>query len=552
MDVLTDQLTDEQRLVADAPADARLLVVAGPGTGKTHTLVRRAAALGTADDMGRTVLALSFTRAVVEEVRERARETGDQRVRAMTLDSFAARCVLDRGETLEGGFDATVRRATELIESGAVPLDLEHVLVDEIQDLVGPRGPFVLALLTQARCGFTLFGDPAQAIFDHESTEAERPFLERLTELEPLDRLELTADHRRAGSDGVTPRPDVPGAIAEHLRDLPRVSSTQQLATMARLAPGTFAVLTRTNGEALDLAAQLVDLGVPDVHVRQPADAVATPAWIARLVNGDPRREWSRRTIEPALEMLAGAPDPAPAWRMLRHISGEPADRVTLAALRNGIANGRLPFERKAPGGVTVSTIHRAKGLEWDHVAILAPRVLDLDQPEERVYYVACTRSRADTRRLERPKLDGVLRQTGDGRWTLRGWRGGLRRIECRFGDVDQSPAAPEPTLATDAQERLARRVAPGDLVEIVHVAGRLELHHSGVPIATMSSEFAEVLARLTDLDRVDRLTGPRILTIRAVAGSADAGEQVGLPATGIWLCPEISGFADIERGGQE
>ena len=38
-------LTEEQRAVSEAPVGARQLVIAGPGTGKTHTLVARLAHL---------------------------------------------------------------------------------------------------------------------------------------------------------------------------------------------------------------------------------------------------------------------------------------------------------------------------------------------------------------------------------------------------------------------------------------------------------------------------------------------------------------------------
>ena len=42
---------------------------------------------------------------------------------------------------------------------------MRHILIDEVQDLVGYRAEFVLALLEATDCGFTLFGDPAQSIY---------------------------------------------------------------------------------------------------------------------------------------------------------------------------------------------------------------------------------------------------------------------------------------------------------------------------------------------------------------------------------------------------
>ena len=62
----------------------------------------------------------------------------------------------------------------------------------------------------------------------------------------------------------------------------------------------------------------------------------------------------------------------------------------------------REAFQREAaPGGVTLSTIHRVKGREWDHVAvfgvsdgIMPHRLADDVEEERRVLHVAITRGR--------------------------------------------------------------------------------------------------------------------------------------------------------------
>src|SRR5262249_55439709 len=84
--------TREQRDVVELPADARTFVVAGPGAGKTWTLLRRAIHLtgeeGVAVD---DLLVLSFTRAVVAELRKRDRSSSKpSRVRPETFDAFAS------------------------------------------------------------------------------------------------------------------------------------------------------------------------------------------------------------------------------------------------------------------------------------------------------------------------------------------------------------------------------------------------------------------------------------------------------------------------------
>lgn len=547
-----EELTPEQSVVVDAHAAARLVVIAGPGTGKTHTLVRRATALGEQEDLGRTVLALSFTRAVVAEIRERARSAGTPRVTASTIDAFAARCVLDRGEELVGGYEATIRRATQLLRDGQVPLDFEHILVDEIQDLVGVRGTFVAALLHAAGCGFTLFGDPAQAIFGHEADKGEASFLEQLGDIPDVETVALTIDHRSDQQLERPPRPGDPGALADHLRGAPRLTSLQQLALLARRGRGTLGVLTRTNGEALYLERCLRELGVHDIGIRQAAGTAAAPAWIARLVNDDVREAWTRRALEQALSGMDDMPDLLDAWRALRRLTGEGGDRVTLAGIRRGL---RSPYRASADAMPThrtvISTIHRAKGLEWDEVVVLAPRDDRLDPEEERLLYVAATRSRGNTRRLDRTDPDGVLRLSRGDRWCLTGWRGGLKGVECRFGDVRaESPASPSDDAAT-VQNRLAHEVRHDDEIEIVRREERFEVHHDDRPIGLMSDEFEAMLGSMTGIASVERLAGARVLCVRSVSGSPELSEEVGLPATGVWLCPEIHGLVDIVHGGR-
>ena len=47
--------------------------------------------------------------------------------------------------------------------------EYEHIIVDEVQDLVGVRAELVLSLLDSLpdSCGFTLLGDSCQALYDY-------------------------------------------------------------------------------------------------------------------------------------------------------------------------------------------------------------------------------------------------------------------------------------------------------------------------------------------------------------------------------------------------
>jgi superfamily I DNA/RNA helicase len=169
-------LSAEQLLVVDASPQAQMLVTAGPGTGKTYTLIARLAHLVQSEGLspGQEILVLSFSRAAVRLIRDRlVAATGDVRfVRAVTFDSFATALLSEvqpEGAWAEGSYDDRIRSATRLIAEDPEAKDsvgqFRQVLIDEAQDLVGERAEFVKTILLAAIGGFTVFGDPAQGIY---------------------------------------------------------------------------------------------------------------------------------------------------------------------------------------------------------------------------------------------------------------------------------------------------------------------------------------------------------------------------------------------------
>ena len=174
-------LTDEQLAVVEQPWDARVLVTADAGAGKTHTLVRRLDALCGHEDPEEAleaaeILVLTFSRAAARELRERIALHGERahRVRARTFDAWAYEVLLQEhpdGEWGAVGFDVRIAAATRAIEKGALEIGdavpPAHVVIDEVQDLLGGRRELVETLLDryQDSCGFTVVGDAAQSVY---------------------------------------------------------------------------------------------------------------------------------------------------------------------------------------------------------------------------------------------------------------------------------------------------------------------------------------------------------------------------------------------------
>ncbi|WP_241000114.1 UvrD-helicase domain-containing protein, partial [Streptomyces sp. Tu 4128] len=317
-------LTDEQRAVVEQPWDARLLVMAGAGAGKTHTVVRRLDHLvggGDPDDTlgAGEILVLSFSRAAVRDLTDRIARHGERanRVRARTFDAWALDLLLrtypDTDWRAES-FDDRIRAAAKAIAAGALEATEEgppaHVVIDEAQDLVGDRRNLVETLLDkhQEELGFTIVGDSAQGIYGFQVRPENRAaengwFFDWLRGSYPDDLVELalTANFRARTTDSRTALPltgriqrlGPDAAEAERLyRDLSERtfdllgfhSLDDELLLLALRENSTpTAILTRDNRQALMVSERLRGHGVPHTLKHKLEDRFA-PGWIAGLL----------------------------------------------------------------------------------------------------------------------------------------------------------------------------------------------------------------------------------------------------------------------------
>ena len=130
---------------------------------------------------GSEILVLSFTRAVVRELRvadatERGTGAPGQTGRRSTPSRPGCLRELPESEVppiwRDAGYDGRIAIATSAIAAGGEAAtrssrSYRHVFVDEIQDLVGVRADLVHEILRHVE-GFTVLGDPAQAIYEYQ------------------------------------------------------------------------------------------------------------------------------------------------------------------------------------------------------------------------------------------------------------------------------------------------------------------------------------------------------------------------------------------------
>lgn len=430
-----------QEEVIEAPPEARLLVDAGPGTGKTAVACARVALLLERHDLQPTrIWLVSFTRTAVREIRNRiATVLGDQEaayaVRIATLDAhaWAIHSGFDETAKLVGTHERNIEEVLRLVQEDEQVADyldtVEHLIVDEAQDVVGIRADLVAALISRLprSCGVTVFADEAQAIYGFaDDVEAKaggiRPpsLLERLRKggggfsgksLKSVFRtdspglLSLFTDTRAK----VLAPSQNPASKLESLREeiealaggtVPRVEE-QELEKEEDLF-----VLYRRRAEALLASSFLRGKGVRH-RLRMSGMPACIHPWVGAclgeyttptLTRTDFLALWQQRVAGTRCETLTADE----AWALLVRHAGRSETLVELRRLRAVLGRVQPPADfctsELGTRGPIVGTIHASKGREAGTVHLMMPAMPgeDTDHDEEaRVVFVGATRAKA-------------------------------------------------------------------------------------------------------------------------------------------------------------
>jgi hypothetical protein len=514
------------------------------------------------DVAGQEVLSLSFSRAAVGELRRRltALSSRGSRVRSATFDSFATRLLENYGDlSLEGvDYDRRIELAIDLI--GTTPIDelieIRHVCVDEAQDLTGVRADFVLKLLEITSCGFTVFADQAQAIYDFDNeVPIGPPFVERLASAyrSEIIHISLTTNHRTTNtallaiaalgdlirtSDG--DHEHVVTAFNRAVLGLPAAGSIGDAALMLNGASGT-AILTRRNSEALAVSAALYEAGVAH-QFRRRADDPVIGGWLSRLSVATSSRRITIEALEEVASVLPSSPEET--WSAVSTVVRPRKGELNLDELAETLAL-RIPPDELLDGrseGVVVSSIHRAKGLEFDTVLIVPFEIADDAWLQEaRVLYVGLTRAKHNLMTVKR---------VDDGRWSYAPAAGRWRRIgfagkhKYTTGvEISGSDAATfHPTGATPPQrdpaevtEYLLAAVNAGDPVSLErrHLLSSeciYDVMHEGQWVAATTPQFGEVITQKLGLKSPPpRIEGCRVEAVTTTALPALVAEVLGI-----------------------
>ena len=576
---------------------SHILVNAGPGAGKTYTAIQRLLfVIGQVppDECDR-ILVLCYTRAAVGEIKKRI-EQGvidhtlpyeAAEISVCTLDSFATSYLLTIDEISErlGEFDYNqrVQQFNQRIDAEDFE-DFRYCIIDELQDLVNDRATMTLKLLRALPCGYLLLGDKCQAIYDYDCQGSQNinsvMFYEALGELLPGDTLKYEITGNKRQSEQLNQRSKIlrhellflhPSTLREKFREsLAAMIKAPFFAESFRndnIQEST-AILCRNNGEA-----EYMSWLLHKNNIRHNLIRTNSPKNSLRRSLADALWDYAEDTISAVdfknrLIIRSGITEENA--EMIFHavselLYDEVRDYFECALLAKTVCkNIDLPdsLVNINDSPLTISTIHKAKGKEFDKVYLLGysydPRPdSGTNTEEERVLYVAETRPKKSIELLrKRNASKWYFRKNNHNRW-IRTERIPNHRPHCAGfatgleDDIDYSSFVwGELAEALERQEFISTQINAGDSVTLKLNEGRYDIICHNTVIGSMSDSYnRELQSTFNDNCRyisqlpsvIDKLYIANVFTFVAYR------EYENIPAhfrqNRFWLAVEITGF---------
>jgi len=435
----------EQDVVIFAEPSERIIVNAGPGTGKTHTLIEKLIYMVNEQEVDpEEILVLCFSRAAVEVIEKRLQDAylnerlgmNWHSIDIRTFDSFATHLLSYAAENEKDllgksfslgnlDYDGRIGAATDIVRKSRELIEqCSHLFVDEVQDLVSVRAQFVKQLLLSISddAGYTLLGDACQSIYDYQIHGGEidsSKFYSWLFEIQvdskfwsfginyrQASELEKLGNQYRdailTGSDNS--RIKATNEIFKNVEELLdfdlRNTSVEEIGLLTE--DKNLGILTRTNGQALKISTWFRTAGIPH-NVQKRLTDNSLNIWIANILRDYENDTLDRDTfVELYSEKGDFTIDPEDVWNVIQKTQNESKNRYHVHDILYGILNNSKAKEFYASSGdeqITISNIHRSKGREF-HKIVLPNEVLVADDKEtkdlleHKVSYVAVTRAK--------------------------------------------------------------------------------------------------------------------------------------------------------------
>ena len=445
---LFGMLSKRQKEIIDDHESRCIVVAAGPGSGKTRVLVHKLASLLLLEDVKHEqLLMLTFSRAAATEFKQRLMQLIGNAAHFVEIKTFHSYCfdLLGRVGNLDEAGDV-VKQAAEMIKNGEVEpnrISKTVLVIDEAQDMSKDDYALVTALMkANEEMRVIAVGDDDQNIYEFRGSNS--LYLYELAQTEHSRFFEMTENYR-SFRHIVEAANDFARNIRQRIKSAPIISMSLEdgevrivkhpyeiqekrvymyqpiLEDVIRLQTSnnqkatdgssdkkneTISILTQTNEEAVIMLALLHSHGIK-----------------AKLVQSmDGLRFWNLaevryflKKIDQSLKETKSPIIPDDIWETAKHQTYQKyASSLALQYLHRSLQIfeqtnrakyysdlKEFVFESSVEdfcditeSDIVVSTIHKAKGHEFDHVLML---ITHPEHPTDEIlrrYYVGMTRAK--------------------------------------------------------------------------------------------------------------------------------------------------------------
>ena len=414
----------QKQIITDK--DTRCIVVAaGPGSGKTRVLVHKLASLLLLEDVKHEqLLMLTFSRAAATEFKQRLMKLVGNAAHFVEIKTFHAYCfdLLGRIGNLEDAKDV-VRKAAQMINEGEVEpnkIGKAVLVIDEAQDMGEAEFALVEALMAQNEdMRVIAVGDDDQNIYEFRGSNS--AYMQRLTHVEGSRLIEMTENYR-SDMHLVAFANDFVKAMPGRMKTAPITAicnengwvevvhhQTKYLyqpvaeELVQRKDGGTTCLLTQTNEEAVIMLALLRRKGI-NAKLIQSLDGfrfwnMAETRYFLRKLDKRgqtaiiPDEIW-QEAKQKTYETYARSESLAYLKRCIEVFEQTNREKYATDFKEFVFESAVEDFCDVSRADVVVSTIHKAKGKEFDNVYLLVAGRYPKESILLRRYYVAITRAK--------------------------------------------------------------------------------------------------------------------------------------------------------------
>ncbi len=422
---LFNELSHTQQNIINDNTSPYIVVTAGPGSGKTRVLVHKLASLMLLEDVKHEqLLMVTFSRAAATEFRQRLYELIGNAARRVEIKTFHSYCfdLIGKIGSLQES-EEVVKNAAEMIKNGDVELGRitkTVVVIDEAQDMDENEFALIEALMERnEEMRVIAVGDDDQNIYQFRGSDSK--YLRSFILDKGAVKYELLENYRscpnivelanlfaetiteRMKTDTILPMRKEKG----NARLIKHISKSLEKAVVnditASAYSGTTCVLTSTNDEAYrvmgsllkcNIRAKLIqsldgfdlnDLAEMRLFFKYIESECASPIASDNVWN---KAKKSLKESYKDSECLPICLDMLEAFEL----SNEKKYKTDFKLF---LQESQLEdFYHDEQGVVTVSTIHKSKGREFDNVFMLLDNVKADTDEERRKLYVGMTRAK--------------------------------------------------------------------------------------------------------------------------------------------------------------